>query len=194
MPNNRETGEGHQSARLLALAFLAAMTSSCSHPSDDSELQALKDRTAVGDLITEVYANVEAASLQSYNDYYTSDAHFEVNGTSYKGREEIIDYHRNVAETSPVLEGTFHMLVNNMAVKVTGDTATAKLIFTGVLSRNVTGPPELHKHGREYNLLKRQADGKWRITRRVIVSDASAESDFAGILRPGPDFDILAQK
>jgi len=55
----------------------------------------------------------------------------------------------------------------------------------------VTGAPQLFKHGREYDLLQRQKDGGWKLAKRVIVSDASAESDFKGVKRPGEDYDIL---
>ena len=179
-----------QGAALSALAVLAA----CSKPASEERLQPLVDRVAIEDLLDDVYRNVETASTSDYADYFTPDTVFEINGTAYRGHDAIQTYQRKVAETSPMLEGTFHMLVNNLRIKVDGDIATAQLYFTGVLSESLTGDPRLLKHGREYDLLERQENGEWRITRRVIVSDASAESDFEGIERPGEDYDILQSR
>ncbi|PQA87660.1 nuclear transport factor 2 family protein [Hyphococcus luteus] len=153
--------------------------------------QILLDRMEINELITGLYENVETASSTNYADYYLEDAVLEINGTEYRGRAAIFDYQDAVAKTSPRLKGSFHMLLNNLSIDVMGDTATAKLYFTGVLAETVTGPPRLFKHGREYDLLVRRTDGEWRIKRRVIVSDASADSDFEGIERPGEDYNIL---
>lgn len=177
--------------RRYTVLLAAVLASACSDNAPDASTQELADRMMIGDLITDLYADVEAASGSNYSTYYTPDAVFEVNGTRLEGREEIIDYHREVARTSPKLSGTFHMLVDNLRIEVLDDTAKASLIFTGVLSESLTRDPRLHKHGREYDLLQRQDDGEWKIIKRVIVSDASAESDFVGIERPGPGYDIL---
>ncbi len=153
--------------------------------------QLLLDRMEINELIAGLYENVETASSTDYPDYYLEDAVLEINGTELRGRAAIFDYQSAVAKTSPRLKGSFHMLLNNLSIDVTEDQATAKLYFTGVLAETVTGPPRLFKHGREYDLLVRRPDGEWRIKKRVIVSDASADSDFAGIERPGEDYDIL---
>lgn len=177
--------------RSLALSALAAATlTACSRPTTDDRLQPLLDRVAIEDMMDGLYRNVETASTTDYEDYFTPETVFEINGTSYRGHDAIQDYQRKVAETSPMLKGTFHMLLNNLKVDVEGDTATAQLYFTGVLAESLTRDPNLLKHGREYDLLERQEDGEWRIVKRVIVSDASAESEFAGIPRPGEDYDI----
>jgi len=177
-----------RSALIGALAAVAL--TACSKPAPDERLQPLLDRVAIEDMMDGLYRNVETASTADYEDYFTPDTVFEINGTSYRGYEAIQDYQRKVATTSPMLDGTFHMLLNNLKVEVDGDTATAQLYFTGVLSESLTGDPRLHKHGREYDLLKRQNNGEWRIVKRVFVSDASAEADFAGVERPGEDYDI----
>lgn len=182
----------HHSKAWLVLPALLVL-GSCG---DDSEIQRkqqlLIDRMEITDLIDNVYDNVETASTTDFDRYYLPDAVFDVNGTAYKGKQAILDYHAEVAKTSPHLAGSFHMLVDNLRVSVEGDRATAKLLFTGILSPSLTEDPKLFKHGREYDLLQRQSDGSWKFAKRVIVSDASAESDFAGVERPGEDYDILA--
>lgn len=175
----------------LAALTLALAAGGCSEPAEDARLQPLLDRSVIADMMDDLYRNVETASTTDYDRYFTPDTVFEINGTAYRGHDAIQGYQRKVAETSPMLKGTFHMLLNNLRVKVDGDTATAELYFTGVLSETLTGDPRLLKHGREYDRLERQPDGGWRIVKRVIVSDASAESDFAGVKRPGEDYDIL---
>jgi ketosteroid isomerase-like protein len=177
--------------RALAALVLVLAAGGCSGPAEDPRLQPLLDRTAIADMMDDLYRNVETASTTDYDRYFTPDTVFEINGTAYRGHDAIQGYQREVAESSPMLKGTFHMLLNNLRVAVEGDTATAQLYFTGVLSETLMGDPRLLKHGREYDLLQRQSDGGWRITKRVIVSDASATSDFAGVERPGEGYDIL---
>ena len=178
----------------LATSFVLAL-GACGGDSDmERKQQLLIDRMEITDLIENVYDNVETASTKDFDKYYLSDAVFDVNGTAYEGKQAILDYHAQVAETSPHLEGSFHMLVDNLRVAVDGDRATAKLLFTGILSPSLTDDPRLFKHGREYDLLQRQSDGSWKFAKRVIVSDASAESDFSGVERPGEDYDILASE
>ena len=185
--------------RTAGLSFLlgsAALLAACSSgtPANGAlaaKQQLLIDRMEITDLLDNVYDNVETASTSDFDRYYLPDAVFDVNGTAYAGKQAILDYHADVAKTSPHLKGSFHMLVDNVRVTVNGDTAAARLLFTGILSPTLTRDPQLFKHGREYDLLKRQADGSWKFAKRVIVSDASAESDFAGVERPGEDYDIL---
>ena len=179
-------------ARAIMPALALVTLGACSQNGDEAAKQKLLiDRMEITDLLDNVYDNVETASTSDFDKYYLPDAVFDVNGTAYKGKQAILDYHAQVAKTSPHLKGSFHMLVDNVRVKVDGDKATTKLLFTGVLAPSLTGDPQLFKHGREYDLLERQADGSWKFAKRVIVSDASAESDFAGIKRPGEDYDIL---
>lgn len=180
-------------AWLPALALFAL--SSCGGDSEaERKQQLLIDRMEITDLIENVYDNVETASTTDFDKYYLPDAIFEVNGTAYQGKQAVLDYHAEVAKTSPRLDGSFHMLVDNLRVSVDGDRATAKLLFTGILSPSLTQDPKLFKHGREYDLLERQPDGSWKFAKRVIVSDASSESDFAGVQRPGEDYDILSSQ
>lgn len=176
---------------LVAALMLALAAGGCSQPAEDPRLQPLLDQNTIAGMMDDLYRNVETASTTDYDRYFTPDTVFEINGTAYRGHAAIQSYQREVAATSPMLKGTFHMLLNNLRVNVDGDTATAQLYFTGVLSETLTGDPRLLKHGREYDRLERQPDGGWRIVKRVIVSDASAESDFAGVKRPGEDYDIL---
>ncbi|MBO9604220.1 MAG: SgcJ/EcaC family oxidoreductase [Novosphingobium sp.] len=181
-------------AVLPMIALLALEACAKSGGEDEAKQRLLIDRMEITDLLDNVYDNVETASTTDFDKYYLPDAVFDVNGTAYKGKQAILDYHAQVAKTSPHLKGVFHMLVDNVRVKVDGNRAATKLLFTGILAPNLTGDPTLFKHGREYDLLARQSDGSWKFAKRVIVSDASAGSDFADVERPGEDYDILKDK
>jgi len=110
----------------LAVCTLPLVLSGCGKDSDAARKQQLLiDRMEIADLLDNVYDNVETASTRDFDKYYIKDAIFDVNGTPYKGQQAILDYHRQVAKTSPHLKGSFHMLVDNLRVKVNGDTATA---------------------------------------------------------------------
>ena len=76
------------------------------------------------------------------------------------------------------LTGTYHMLMNNPRIQVKGDTATAHLLYTGLMCDDLRGPPRLIEMGREYDELVK-IDGEWLISKRVLSSDAGMQDYYA---------------
>jgi uncharacterized protein (TIGR02246 family) len=156
---------------------------------------ALADRLAIEDLVTRYYENFgEAGAAEAFTTYYTVDAVFVVNGIVSTGREEIEALYAGMADTgeSPSTQGTFHMLISNPVIDVTGDTATAKFMWTGVMNSTVDARPTLWEQGREYDLLVRQ-DGQWKIKKRVVIADSGLPESMKATYRPRRDYDITAE-
>jgi hypothetical protein len=180
--------------RGIGVAALAAMAlAGCTQASGgkmDAATQAALDRVAIVDLLSRYYGNFSNAGAD-FTGYYTDDATFDVNGHVAHGRKEIEGIYKGLASTgdSPATRGTFHMLMTNPVVDVNGDSATATLLWTGILNTNVDAPPQFVEQGREYDRLVKK-DGKWLIAKRVVIADSGLPDSFKDTYSPRKDYDI----
>lgn len=176
-----------------ALAALAL--AGCHHHAGDKQAhaatEAMLDRVAITDLLNRYYSNFGAESSLGFNDYYTDDATFDVNGHVAHGKDAIQGIYKGLAAsgTSPASRGTFHMLMTNPVVDVNGDTATARLLWTGILNTKVDAPPQFVEQGREYDRLVKK-NGKWLISKRVVIADSGLPDSFKDTYTPRKDYDI----
>lgn len=160
----------------------------------DEDLQEVVDKAAIEDLLVSYYSHFGGSENEDFAAYYTDDAVFDVNGIISTGHEEIVALYNGMGdEDAPedqnlAAQGVFHMLVTNVEVDVDGDSATAKMYWTGVLNADPYGPPHLQEHGREYDLLERQEDGNWLIKHRVVVADSAMPEMFRATWEPRYDF------
>ena len=177
---------------LLFAGLLLAGCNQAGASADGSSVdREMLDRVAITDLLNRYYANFGAESSLGFNDYYTDDATFDVNGQVAHGKAEIQDIYKGLGDNgeSPSARGTFHMLMTNALIDVNGDTATAKLLWTGILNDRIDGPPKFVEQGREYDLLVKQ-DGRWLIKKRVVIADSGLPQMFAETYTPRKDYDI----
>jgi ketosteroid isomerase-like protein len=181
----------------LVLASLACATlAGCNATGDDAELQTLKDEAAIEKLLIGYYSHFGGSQNEDFAAYYTDDAVFDVNGIVSTGREEIVALYDGMGDEDAAedenlaAQGVFHMLITNVEVDVEGDSATAKMYWTGVLNTDPFGPPTLQEHGREYDMLEKQVDGSWLISKRVVIADSAMPEMFRATYRQLPDFDI----
>lgn len=151
--------------------------------------QAMIDRMAITDLLNRYYAEFGAESSLGFNDYYTDDAVFDVNGQVARGKDEIQKIYAGLGGESPSNEGTFHMLMTNPVIDVDGDTATVQLLWTGILNDSIDGPPRFVEQGREYDRLVKR-DGKWLIEKRVVIADSGLPASMKATYQPRMDYDI----
>ena len=178
-------------AALAALA-LAGCAAKPANTASDAATQAALDRVAITDLLSRYYSNFGAESSMGFNDYYTDDAVFDVNGQVAHGKDQIQGIYKGLAagNENPGSRGVFHMLMTNPVVDVNGDTATAKFLWTGVMNTAIDAPPRFQEEGREYDLLKKQAGGKWLIVKRTVIADSGLPAMFKKTYAPRKDYDV----
>jgi uncharacterized protein (TIGR02246 family) len=157
------------------------------------EQQALLDKVAIADLLTRYYEGLGGGNPAAFNEFYTEDAVFDVNGIVATGKEEIEALYGDVGDDadSPAAGGTFHMVISNPVIDVEGDSATAKVYWTGIMNADLQGPPTLVEQGREYDLLEKR-DGRWLISKRVVVADSGLPERYMATYDARKGYDIRA--
>lgn len=165
-----------------------------------AEITALKDRNAIQELLFEYYSHLGSDEPHEFSSYFTEDAVFEINGLVLSGREEIQglydgmdeDIEGEEADVPPEEMETHLTLLNNPVVKVDGDTATARMIWTGTLNVTAFDKPALYDQGREYDKLVKR-DGKWLFRKRVVIADGFLPRSMLDTWERKPDYDITAE-
>lgn len=157
----------------IALLLLPALNSAAAQDRMVTE-DTLLDRIQIEDLLARYYFDLMAGSGDDLSEYYTEDAVLDVNGTIARGHEEIRALYGSgddADDNGEEREGRAHMLMTNPIINVDGDTATAWVIWTGVMNDDIKEPPELFEQGREQSELVKQ-DGRWLIETRYISADS----------------------
>lgn len=175
---------------LIGAGLVLAAPATAREPSPTVET--LLDRIQIEDMMTAYYYNLGGGDPLLFEEYYTEDFVFDVNGKVYRGRQGLLDaYHADQRDLPrPGPRGKSHMLIGNPLIVVNGGTATAQFLWTGFISDSVKGPPRLLEQGREYNVLVKR-DGKWLIRKRTVISDAGLQDEFNAIYQPRYDYDPL---
>ena len=175
---------------LLALLALAGCMAKAVDKGSSAADRAMLDRVAINDLLSRYYGNFSNAGAD-FTGYYTDDATFDVNGHVAHGKKEIEGIYAGLRTSgeSPATRGTFHMLMTNPVVDVNGDSATASLLWTGILNSKIDAPPQFVEQGREYDRLVKK-DGKWLIAKRVVIADSGLPASFKDTYQPRKDYDI----
>jgi len=165
----------------LTLAFTAALLgfaegSRGAAGDPAATLQSLVDRATIEDMLVDYYGQLGGRD-QNLGHYYTEDGVLDVNGLIARGRKPIEGLYASIAQGSPRLKGTFRMLLTNPKVVVQGNSATADVIWTGVISETVQSAPRFVEQGREHDELVKQS-GRWYFSNRVITSDGGLPAMF----------------
>jgi hypothetical protein len=145
-------------------------------------LNTLLDRAQIEDMLVDYYAKLGTGS-GDFSDFYVDDAVLDVNGLVAQGKKPIEDLYKQAGEESPARKGTFRMLLTNLKIVVNGTSATADLLWTGVISETVKAVPQFAEQGREHDELVKRA-GRWYIKHRVITSDGGLTGIFEKTYKP----------
>jgi hypothetical protein len=144
-------------------------------------METLLDRIQIEDLMTRYYYDLSLSKAHELSDYFTEDALLDVDGTVAKGRAEIAKLYQDPApkpkEPAPTPGRHMHMLLTNPIIKINGNTATAHVIWTGVMNEGIGKLPQIVEQGREDSELVKQ-NGKWLIKRRYISTDGRMPNRF----------------
>ena len=189
MSSNQSTISG--SARIIhAFAVAAAiLLMSLAQPvlAQQVTMETLLDRIQIEDLLTRYYYDLSRSNAHELSEYFTEDALLDVDGTIAKGRAEIAKLYQNPApdpkEPAPAPGRRMHMLLTNPIINIKGNTATAHLIWTGVMNEGIGKLPQIVEQGREDTELVKQ-NGKWLIKRRYISTDGRMPNRFDKNYKP----------
>jgi hypothetical protein len=142
----------------------------------------LTDREKIEDLLVDYYTQLGTGG-HDFSEYYVDDGILDVNGLVAQGRKPIEDLYKKAGEESPARKGTFRVLLNNLKIVVDGTSATADVIWTGVISETVKSTPQIVEQGREHDELVKR-NGRWYFKHRVITSDGGLTGIFEKTYKP----------
>ena len=158
----------------LALTAAALMLALSARPAlaeyPVATLATLLDRVQIEDMLIEYYANL-GAGHRDFGSFYTEDAVLDVNGMESRGKKAIDEMYAKIEQRSVLPRGTFHMLLTNPIIRVNGDSATADVVWTGIVSDALKAPPRFVEQGRERDELVKLG-GHWYIKHRWITADS----------------------
>lgn len=175
-----ETRRAKRRAMVCAILALATPPLARAAPPPTTTAATLLDRVQIEDLLVDYYGSFGAAH-ETFGSFYAPDGVLDINGRVYHGAAGVVQAYKDAAmaaKANPTFRGRFHMLMTNPHIVVTGATATADLIWTGVASNAPTDTPHFVEQGREHDELVKRG-GRWLIARRVITSDAGLTPFYA---------------
>lgn len=177
--------------RRIAVAFAATGLALAAPAHADVTAETLLDRAQIEDLLVSYYSHFGGEGGEHFARYYTEDAVFDVNGIVSEGRAAIVALYDRMDDEGPESEGTFHMIISNLEIDVHegGQTATAKMLWTGVMNGEIGEPPHLAEQGREYDYLVKEG-GEWLIRKRVVIADSGLPDAYMETYEPRMDYDI----
>ena len=156
---------------LIALTVTAALPLAAAPPAITTQATLL-DRIQIEDMLLAYYHGFEVEEGHDWAAFYADDAVLDINGRVFEGKAAIQGLYDNYAEISPeeAVTGKVHVLMTNPRIIVTGDTATAHMVYTETINDSVYQAPRLIEQGREDTWF-RKINGRWLITKRLITQD-----------------------
>lgn len=136
----------------------------------------LLDRVQIEDMLVNYYENFGVTD-SNFGSYYLPDGILDVNGLVARGEQQIEDLYKRTAAGTPRRPGRFHMLISNPRIRVNGGTASADVVWTGILSDTPQSTPHFIEQGREHDELVKR-NGRWYFKHRIITSDGGLPQMF----------------
>lgn len=157
---------------LAAAALLALASPAVAHAPRTTQANLL-DRVQIEDLLVDYYQPLGGnAGREELSSFFTEDGVIDINGRVYSGRAGIAQAYKDAGAANtgnPVFKGKFVMLMNNPRIEIHGNTATADVVWTGIVTTTPPDQPHLAEQGKEHDDLVK-VKGEWMITRRIITS------------------------
>jgi hypothetical protein len=150
-------------------------------------METLLDRIQIEDLLMRYYYDLSRSNAHQLSEYFAEDALLDVDGTIAKGRAEIAKLYQSPVpdpkQPAPAPGRRMHMLLTNPIIAIKGNTATAHVIWTGVMNEGIGKLPQIAEQGREDTELIKQ-NGKWLIKCRYITADGRMPNRFDKNYKP----------
>ncbi|HEY4030220.1 MAG TPA: nuclear transport factor 2 family protein [Caulobacteraceae bacterium] len=156
---------------LLALAALASAAPALARAPRTTAANLL-DRVQIEDFLVDYYQPLGGGKQEDLASFFTDDGVIDVNGRVYSGHAGITQAYKDAGAANkgnPTFTGKFLMLMNNPRVEIHGDTATADVVWTGIVSTTPKASPHLAEQGKEHDDLVK-VKGEWMIKKRIITS------------------------
>jgi hypothetical protein len=167
-------------AALLALAAPALPTQALAHTPRTTQANLL-DRLQIEDFLVDYYQPLGGGKQDDLASFFTEDGVIDVNGRVYSGHKGITQAYKDAGSANngnATFKGKFVMLMNNPRIEVKGDTATADVIWTGIVTNKPTDQPHFAEQGKEHDDFVK-VKGEWFIKKRIITSVAGLAPFYA---------------
>lgn len=129
----------------------------------------LADRAAIEDMLTSYYTHFGGGVESRVAEYYAEDGEMILGANRYQGIAAIKGAYAAVPADAPQRRSfSLNILISNLLVRVHGDTATARLVFTETTIEKQGEAPKLLIQGREFDTLVKR-NGRWWIKSRQIM-------------------------
>jgi len=153
----------------VAAALVSAPTTGAIAQGAPAAEESLADRAAIQDLITSYYNNFGGGVESRIGEYYAEDGEMILGQNHYKGIDAIKGAYAAVPADAPQRRSfALNILISNMLVRVHGDTATARLVFTETTTEKQGEAPKILTQGREFDRLVKR-NGRWYFLTRQIM-------------------------
>ena len=165
------TSKAPARSTLAAAALLALAAPAVAHPARTTQANLL-DRIQIEDFLVDYYQPLGGGKKDDLASFFTEDGVIDVNGRVYSGHKGIAQAYKDAGAANngnPVFKGKFVMLMNNPRIEVHGDTATADVVWTGIVTANPKDQPHFAEQGKEHDDLVK-VKGEWMIKKRIITS------------------------
>ena len=156
---------------LLAVTALAAPA--FAHPARTTQANLL-DRLQIEDFLVDYYQPLGGGKQEDLASFFTPDGVIDVNGRVYSGHKGITQAYKDAGSANngnTTFKGKFVMLMNTPRIEIHGDSATADVIWTGIVTGKPTDQPHFAEQGKEHDDLVK-VKGEWFIKKRIITSIA----------------------
>jgi hypothetical protein len=156
---------------LAAAALLALATPALAHAPRTTAANLL-DRIQIEDFLVDYYQPLGGGRQEDLSSFFIDDGVIDVNGRVYNGHKGIAQAYKDAGSANngnATFKGKFVMLMNNPRIEVHGATATADVIWTGIVTNKPTDQPHFAEQGKEHDDLVK-VNGEWMIKKRIITS------------------------
>jgi uncharacterized protein (TIGR02246 family) len=169
-----------RAATLALLAAIPATAVAQSAGSIEARLRRAEDELAIQRIIVDYAARLDARDYKGYVALFTPDGEWSNRIGSHKGPEAIRKMLTTFGPEGATNTSNYH-LVSNPRVEVNGDRATATSRYLFVM-RGKDGSPRPALAGLYTDELVREADGSWKIRRRVANDVMPTREEWAKII------------
>jgi len=147
----------------------------------ETRLQRVEDELAIRRVLVDYAATLDARDYAAYAALFTPDGEWTGGGGTHKGPAAIEALLAKVLGPAGAPNSADFHIISNPQVNVRGDRATATSRYLFVM-RGKDGRPEPSLAGIYTDELARQADGGWKIRRRIAADIMPSREEWARII------------